>query len=203
MDNAVQKWHYAFMARPKEFDRSQALAKAMDVFWARGYAPVTMTELRGVMGIGRQSLYDTFGDKSQLFTEALAQYVSMNDADVSMMLAHDDPMAGIREFLYRRVQMLTTGPRRGCLMVNTCIESIEQESAATTLVSGGLSRMRSELAVAIERAQRGGQISDESSPAELALYLTAHIAGLVVMSKDGASVEELQGLADRAVRGLR
>ena len=62
------------IGRPKEFDREEALQKAMELFWARGYEGTGMRELLQHMGIGRQSLYDTFGDKRSLFIEALKCY---------------------------------------------------------------------------------------------------------------------------------
>ncbi|HEU4769480.1 MAG TPA: helix-turn-helix domain-containing protein, partial [Pyrinomonadaceae bacterium] len=62
------------MARHKEFDRDEALQKAMEVFWARGYRAASMQNLVEHMGINRQSLYDTFGDKHSLYLQALDRY---------------------------------------------------------------------------------------------------------------------------------
>src|ERR1700721_991383 len=62
------------MARPKEFDRDRALKKAMDVFWQQGYEATSTDDLVRAIGIGRQSMYDTFGDKHQLYVEALRLY---------------------------------------------------------------------------------------------------------------------------------
>src|SRR5260370_24970957 len=62
------------MARPKEFDRDVAVARAMSVFWSKGYAATSTDDLLQAMKIGRQSLYDTFGDKRRLFVEALERY---------------------------------------------------------------------------------------------------------------------------------
>ncbi len=62
------------MARHKEFDQDEALQKAMEAFWARGYEATSMQDLVEHMGINRQSLYDTFGDKHSLFLKALDRY---------------------------------------------------------------------------------------------------------------------------------
>src|SRR5260370_8746508 len=62
------------VARPKEFDREDALRRAIPVFWERGFAGTSTDDLVGAMGIGRQSLYDTFGDKRRLFLAALRTY---------------------------------------------------------------------------------------------------------------------------------
>jgi TetR/AcrR family transcriptional repressor of nem operon len=62
------------MARHKEFDRDAVLHKAMEVFWSRGYGATSIQDLVKHMGINRQSLYDTFGDKHALYLQALDRY---------------------------------------------------------------------------------------------------------------------------------
>jgi TetR/AcrR family transcriptional regulator, transcriptional repressor for nem operon len=62
------------MARPKEFDRDIAVERAMSVFWSKGYAATSTDDLLQAMKIGRQSMYDTFGDKRRLYVEALERY---------------------------------------------------------------------------------------------------------------------------------
>ena len=62
------------MARPKTFDKREALLAAMDLFWRKGYRGASMQELVETMGIGRASLYDTFGSKRKLFGAVLELY---------------------------------------------------------------------------------------------------------------------------------
>jgi TetR/AcrR family transcriptional repressor of nem operon len=62
------------MARKKQFDPNKALAKAMTVFWRLGYESTSVEALMRGMGIAKQSLYDTFGDKRRLYMMALAYY---------------------------------------------------------------------------------------------------------------------------------
>jgi TetR/AcrR family transcriptional regulator, transcriptional repressor for nem operon len=62
------------MVRPKEFDRDVAVERAMSVFWSKGYAATSTDDLLQAMQIGRQSMYDTFGDKRRLYVEALERY---------------------------------------------------------------------------------------------------------------------------------
>ena len=68
------------MARPKEFEPEQALDAAMNVFWRLGYEHTSLDALMQEMGIARQSLYDTFGDKRALYLRALAHYRDGNHA---------------------------------------------------------------------------------------------------------------------------
>ncbi len=60
--------------RPREFDREEALGQAMDLFWSQGYEATGVADLCDRMGLGRQSLYNTYGDKESLFAEALEHY---------------------------------------------------------------------------------------------------------------------------------
>ena len=60
--------------RPREFDRGQALEKAMRLFWSRGYDAISMADLRAELGITQASLYAAFGSKEQLFREAVELY---------------------------------------------------------------------------------------------------------------------------------
>ena len=62
--------------RPREFDKDKAVAKAMEVFWARGYEGASIAELTSAMGISKPSLYAAFRDKRGLFTAALECYTN-------------------------------------------------------------------------------------------------------------------------------
>ena len=55
------------MARPKEFDQERALRKAIHLFSQQGFAATSTEELMRVMDVGRQSMYDIFGDKRAVF----------------------------------------------------------------------------------------------------------------------------------------
>ena len=66
------------MARPKEFDLERALHRAISAFSQKGFAATSTDELMRAMEVGRQSMYDTFGDKRALFLKALEVYVSEN-----------------------------------------------------------------------------------------------------------------------------
>ena len=62
------------MGRPKAFDPDEALQAGVELFWRQGYAATTTDDLARAMGIGRQSFYDTFGDKRRCYLEALRRY---------------------------------------------------------------------------------------------------------------------------------
>src|SRR6266567_3686326 len=109
------------MARHREFDRDEALHKAMEVFWSRGYEAASIQELIKHMGINRQSLYDTFGDKHALYLQALDRYREMEGHKLFELLERQgsvknnlrqlfkgvrDPRA-VARFLYSSIQGLS------------------------------------------------------------------------------------------------
>src|SRR5260370_34278679 len=70
------------MARPREFDRGEALKRALAVFWEKGFEATSTDDLVRAMSIGRQSMYDTFGDKHQLYLETLQLYEANSGAEL-------------------------------------------------------------------------------------------------------------------------
>jgi AcrR family transcriptional regulator len=84
------------MARPREFDRDAAVQRAMSVFWRKGYAATSTDDLLRAMNIGRQSMYDTFGDKHRLYLEALERYQRESIAEnIRRLRSTASPLAGI------------------------------------------------------------------------------------------------------------
>src|SRR5215471_13144873 len=61
--------------RPRSFDRDEVLARAMQVFWEKGYEAASMQDLLTAMNLSSPSLYAAFGDKESLFIEAVERYV--------------------------------------------------------------------------------------------------------------------------------
>ena len=95
--------------RTRQFDEDEALDRAMEVFWRRGYEGATLPELTAAMGINRPSLYAAFGNKEQLFRKALDRYRSGPVAFVREALK--EPTArGVAEGLFRGVVRLLDDP---------------------------------------------------------------------------------------------
>ena len=86
------------MARPKEFDIDQVLDRATELFWTKGYEETSMRELEEGLGVGRQSLYSTFGDKRDLFLASLDRYAAIQRARLAPLLEPDTGLEGIRRY---------------------------------------------------------------------------------------------------------
>src|SRR5437588_174987 len=112
------------MARHKEFDRNEALHKAMEMFWSCGYDGTSIQDLVGHMGIKRQSLYDTFGDKHALYLQALDRYREVESRKAIERLEKSRSVKKALRELFAGVVAgsLCDQQRRGCFMGNAMSE---------------------------------------------------------------------------------
>ena len=105
--------------RPREFDKEEALSAAMHVFWKQGYDGASMRDLTGAMNISGPSLYATFGDKEQLFKEAIDYYVNQN-ACKPLVVFETEPNieTAVRKFLFEIIQYSTdsVSGAKGCFL---------------------------------------------------------------------------------------
>ncbi|WP_341908868.1 TetR/AcrR family transcriptional regulator [Ferrovibrio terrae] len=193
------------MARPKAFDTEAALVRAMELFWEQGYAATSMEQLVTAMGIGRQSLYDTFGDKHRLFMAAMDSYCAMLEAamlkplkapDAGLQALHETGM-GIIDFLIQFPK------RRACLMANTTLELAPHDAAVATKVRAHMDNMAAAFRHALGNARARGEIAASADVDALAKYLVGMAHGLMVMAKSGADRDTLTGIAMTAVLALQ
>src|ERR1700745_3071282 len=109
------------MGRQKEFNRDEVLHKAMEVFWTRGYEEASIQDLVTHMGINRQSIYDTFGDKHSLFLESLDRYREIQSRKVFAVLERPGSVKKNLRHLFEEViaRALSAEGRRGCFVGNS------------------------------------------------------------------------------------
>src|SRR5438094_9975113 len=104
------------MAGKKSFLPEQVLDKAMGLFWKKGYEGTSIEDLVGGMGLGRGSLYDTFGDKHALYLAALSRYIAKNGRQFTALPQQTGPLSEILErFFQAEIEELLSDPAcRGC-----------------------------------------------------------------------------------------
>ena len=112
------------MARPRNFDEQDVLRKAINLFWRQGYKATSMEDLVQGLGISRASLYDTFGDKHQLYLRALGEYDKESNEVATTLLGIERPAPEAVRALLESAMASSTGADRqwGCFMVNSLIE---------------------------------------------------------------------------------
>jgi AcrR family transcriptional regulator len=132
------------VARSKEFDPQQALKAAVDVFWRNGYAKTSLDDLMAEMNVGRQSLYDTFGDKRTLYLSALGEY---RDATQGAMRRLFDSGHSVRECFAALLLGICKESRadheRGCLLLSANLERNADDKDVAALVRGNQAEVES------------------------------------------------------------
>ncbi|MEM6926081.1 MAG: TetR/AcrR family transcriptional regulator [Myxococcota bacterium] len=191
------------MGRPRTFDRDAALQHALELFWSRGYDAVSMSDLQRSLGIGRQSLYNTFGDKEQLFAEALEAYIRRSETSLAEGLGPESDLVALRAHFDCIVEQVTEGePRRGCLVTNTTVGRSPHDQRTAELTGRSMAMMREAYARALDNAKRAGQVPAEADVASIAKMLTSVSAGLAVLARGGTSVGDLRDVVDAAFAGF-
>lgn len=177
------------MPRPLEFDRAQALIRAMHLFWEQGYERTTVKDLTEVMGISAPSLYNTFGDKQRLFDEAVAAYERSPSVVVPQAVGAPtarDVAATMLDIAVREYSG-STHPN-GCFVI---ADPVLAEHRVT-----GREAIRARLQQALDE----GDLPATADVDALADYLDVVLRGLSSRARDGASAETLRAVADVALR---
>src|SRR5277367_6391293 len=110
--------------RPRSFDETEALERATQVYWLKGYDGVTIDDLVAGMGVGRPSLYSVFGDKRTLFLRVLKDYAEKKGALAAKALLSPQTLRDSLAAFLRHVVVTATekGSAPGCLLV--CVAPI-------------------------------------------------------------------------------
>lgn len=168
--------------RPRAFDEREALEKAMQLFWSRGYERTALADLLVEMQISRQSLYDAFGNKRTLFIRAVEHYRDCHLQDGLALLSQDgSPLANVTAFV-RFFERLASG-ERGCLVANAMVEVAPHDEEIGALLRDILERVETAIRLALERARARGELPESKSPLRLSRALASAVIGLAVTGK--------------------
>ena len=173
------------MARQKEFNRDEVLHKAMEVFWTRGYEGASIQELVKHMGINRQSIYDTFGDKHSLFLQALDRYREIQSRKVFEVLERPGSMKkNLRRLFEETVaRALSAEGRRGCFVGNSMSELAGRCKETATRTCNSMAAAGKMFQRALERGKRQGDFPGLRDPRAVARFLYSSLQGLLLMAK--------------------
>jgi TetR/AcrR family transcriptional repressor of nem operon len=196
------------MSRPQEFDRDEVLDLALKVFWLKGYETASIQDLVDATGLNRGSLYNTFGDKAELFAAVMQRY---RDAAPTKPLvdavrntrsdsAARDVIVAFFKDLTKRA--LNDPEHKGCLLTNTSAGFYGCSDAMTAWIRDSLSGLEDTLTTLVERGQKKGDITATAKARAIARSLLASAQGLNVLARSGASAQALKDIAAQAVRVL-
>ncbi|MBO9588898.1 TetR/AcrR family transcriptional regulator [Devosia sp.] len=204
LDSKIQNDYFPAMARPKEFDRDAALAGALQVFWTKGYEGASTDDLLKGMNIGRQSMYDTFGDKQALFLESLRCYHKLDNKNFFDHLGDNpSPLKVLHGFLAIFTRRSDEENARGCMGINATTAFGRNNPEVTQLARNTATSVEDMLAQLVGAAKEAGEISARVDNAAAASFLYATLQGLTVRAQAGASHDELARVADFTIEALK
>jgi len=189
------------MARPREFETMEALGKAMDVFWSKGYEATTLCDLLDAMDLSKSSFYDTFGSKHEVFLDSIEHYKKTMTSQITGVASLEQPARKLIESLFdRAVSRITEeGGQRGCFLNNCSVEVALHDPQAAKLIDGGIGLVEDTFFALVERGQREGDIASDKEARALARFLTSSLNGLMIIAKTNPDPE---GLADIARQSM-
>ena len=187
--------------RPRSFDKDAALARAMEVFWAKGYEGASMADLTAAMGIASPSLYAAFGSKEELFRQALTLYGSTEGGEI-WDAVQNAPTArqAIEAYLMETARVFTrSGKPPGCMIVLSALHATE----TCETVRQELIRLRAQtvddLAAILQRGIAAGEIARGVDVKAVASYYVTVQQGMSIQARDGANRKTLQAIARAAL----
>ena len=192
--------------RPKDFDRDEVLQKAVDVFWEQGFQATTIDDLLEQMGIGRQSLYNTFGDKETLFREVIDHYhQTVLGKLLSSLQAEGSALEQIKGMFEMLLKQAGSKGHKGCLIVNTAIEfaGLDRESEVLKSVRRAFSTLQKGIKQTLQQAVKNKELPSTYNVDSQAVFLAGSIQGIMLMAKTGATKATLQQMAEGAMMTLR
>ncbi|WP_371615163.1 TetR/AcrR family transcriptional regulator [Streptomyces sp. NBC_00454] len=190
------------MARTKEFDPDAALQSAVELFWRRGYEATSLADLVEHLGIGRASIYATFGSKHELYLKAMDRYAEAHNPPLLAELSQPGPALPAVRALVRRFAAEAGSPEGrliGCFFTNTAAELGPHDPAAARRVEIGWDRVETPLHSALVRAQAQGELPADRDPRALARMLLVLMQGLRVVGKASSDPARVRDAAEQAL----
>ena len=184
------------MARPKEFDQEKALHRAISVFSQKGFTATSTDDLMHAMGVGRQSMYDTFGDKRALFLKALEVYVAESVRDINVELqTPGSPLAAVRRALIHFAERKDLSSTDGCMGINAVCEFGMRDEEVTQITRSAARVQRHTLIDTLRRAQLEGELDAHTDIESLADFFDSTMAGMRIAAKAGKTRPALKRIA--------
>jgi TetR/AcrR family transcriptional repressor of nem operon len=187
------------MARPKEFDQERALHRAISIFSQKGFAATSTDDLMRAMDLGRQSMYDTFGDKRALFLKALEVYVTEKVRSINVELqTPGSPLASIRRALVHFAERRDLSSTDGCMGINAICEFGMRDEDVTRIIRTAAKAQRHTLMDTLRRAQKEGELGARTDIESLADFFESTLAGIRIAAKAGKTRPALRRIAEIA-----
>jgi TetR/AcrR family transcriptional repressor of nem operon len=192
------------VSRVKEFDVDVACEAALELFWRQGYEATSVSDLVESLGIGKASLYATFGTKHELYLTALNRYVSRGNTRIMDDLTKTGrALDAVRGLVERYLaEILDETGRNGCFVVNAAMEMLPKDPEVSRVVERSWDALEVSLTMALSRAKAQGELAENTDPSILAGFLLTVLQGMRVLSKAPDPAARARAAAGQALAVL-
>ncbi len=185
----------------KKFEIEEAIDRAANVFWAKGYEATSLADLLKTMGINKGSFYNAFGSKKNLFIQSLLKYDREQRQDfIAQLDALENPLLAINVLFDKLIeQSVTDTERKGCFLINTALNLPNHDETTQKTVQNGLSDFESFFERQIQRGIHEGSIPETVNPHVTATGLLTLVVGLRVLARGAFDHNHLDAIKAQAI----
>lgn len=193
------------MNRARAFDPATALGQIVDLFASRGYSDTSMEDIVRTTGVSRYGLYGTFGNKRELFEQALEQYAEgMGKRSFLRLLEPGASLEHIRAIFEERLaDMCGAEQNKGCLFVHTAMELAPQDEELRGVLQRFMKRIAKAFAIGLDSAKGRGEVADDVDVDAAGELLTSTMFGLAVLGRAGFPKKTLDGIVENTLAALQ
>ncbi|MEO0480412.1 MAG: TetR/AcrR family transcriptional regulator [Planctomycetota bacterium] len=168
----------------KSFDIDESVERATEVFWSKGYAATGVAELCEAMGVGKKSLYDTFGSKRDLYLRALDRYADETAAALEELAeTAKDPLRALRSVLRSKGEEFGCADSRGCFLGVALAQVPSDDPELAHLLGEHVARMEKAFEGLIRQAVRKGSLASSTPVTNLSRLIVSVLQGLGVRGR--------------------
>ncbi|MXN31315.1 TetR/AcrR family transcriptional regulator [Delftia sp. CH05] len=187
--------------RPREFDRDQALERAMLAFWRRGYEGTSMADLVQALGIASARIYAAFGSKQDLFREAVQRYEAGDGGFAERAMAQEPRVRDALARVLRDAVATYTDDAHplGCMVVTAATNCAEENEAVAAWLAEHRRQRTQSLIDRLQRALDEGELRAGTDVQALGDFYATQLHGISVQARDGVPRERLLAAVQTAL----
>ncbi|CDQ40007.1 TetR/AcrR family transcriptional regulator [Virgibacillus salexigens] len=191
------------MGRSISFNKEQALDKAMYLFWEKGYDATYVSDLIETMGISRSTLYDSFGDKDELFKLVLDHYKNYGYRKRNLLFSGINTKASLKSYFYQLIEECYSDDLpKSCIITNSSLLIGQIDPSIEEILLNDFNELEKIIKQVIEEGKKKGEISQQVNSELVAYSFLSLNHSIKLMSKYKKEKNLAQGLVDKAIADL-
>lgn len=181
-------------ARTKSFEQAEILDKAIEIFRKNGYNATSMQDLVDNLGLNRSSIYDTFGNKKNLYFQALNLYKKNQNEYLMDLISNSESLIEAVQHLFQIIidDTCSDNSKQGCFILNSCMEMANADDDIAKVIDNNFIELHKTMSKRIEKAIANNEIKIDTDANALSLFIFNTTNGLRVMQKAGMTAEAMQ-----------